>query len=79
MVSPGRKAERAAEWPHIERIHKADLYHALANASSACQRTYEKGRHSFAALRSINVDRLKKRCPSAARLFATLPTLRSPP
>lgn len=72
------KPEKIPKWPDLERIHKDDLYHALANASSACEHTFEKGRHSFAALRSINTAQLEKKCPSAARFFATLPILRSP-
>jgi len=71
------KPEKIPRWRDLERVHKNDLYQALANASSACQRAYEKGRHSFAALKSIDTAQLEKRCPSAARFFAILPTLRA--
>jgi hypothetical protein len=75
-LGKGFKAEKIPKWPALEKVSKSVLYETLGQASRACERPYDKGKHSFEALAKIDVERLKKACGSAARLFDVLPRLK---
>lgn len=73
-----------ASLPHETRkpesIPKLELLAALAKSTHACKSKdeYSKGKHSFAILGRIDPDLVRRACPSAERLLATLEAILKP-
>lgn len=66
-------APRAAR----EGVRKHVLFAALGQATreTKTKGSYGKGAHSFKLLGSLNPQRIREKCPSAERFFATLDRL----
>ena len=60
------------QWPALENVSKRDVSEALARATAACTRPYDKGTVSFELLAIVDPARVKAACPHAATLLDNL-------
>jgi hypothetical protein len=63
------------KWTSLESVPKSDINQALKTAITPRNdrdRGYDKGRHSFRALKHVSASTLESKCPSAKALFDTL-------
>lgn len=73
FFGPNFHAARIPHWPDLEAVTCGKLLQAMKSASQGCHRgSYDKGRHSFKILATVNAQRVQRASPHAARLFATL-------
>ena len=71
-----RFRERAIrQWPQLEAVPKETVLNALAQATAACGKAYEKGKTSFELLAHIDPARVKAACPHANKLLQRLAAL----
>ena len=63
------------QWPELEAVPKDTVLKALAQATAACGKTYEKGKISFELLAHIDPARVKATCPHAKALLERLTAL----
>lgn len=60
----------------LESIPKSQLAPAIAEAAKKCKkRSYDKGKHSFGLLETLNVAAIRQASPWAERFFASLERL----
>lgn len=62
------------QWPALEVVPKPDVLAALARATAACKRPYDKGKISFELLAMIDPALVEGACPHAAALLDRLRT-----
>ena len=63
------------QWPDLEAVPKETVLRALAQATVACRKSYEKGATSFELLARIDPARVKAACPHADALLQRLAAL----
>ena len=72
---PGFSERAIRQWPDLEAVPKETVLRALAQATAACRKGYEKGATSFELLAHIDPARVKAACPHADALLQRLAAL----
>ena len=71
----GFSEQAIKQWPELEAVSKDTVLKALAQATAACDKAYEKGKISFELLAHIDPARVKAACPHANALLERLTAL----
>ena len=68
----GLSEQAIKQWPELEAVSKDTVLKALAQATAACDKAYEKGRTSFELLAHVDPARVRAACPHANALLEKL-------
>ena len=68
----GFKQNALRQWPDLEAVSKRTVLQALARATAACTKRYDKGKISFELLAQIDPACVEAACPHAKALLDRL-------